>query len=148
MKRTGGCLCGKVRFETEGDPKWIVYCHCQSCRRHTASPVAAFAGFRREQVTFATPDRSIYASSPGVWRGFCARCGTPLSYESERSAGELHLYVGTFDEPGALMPQSHVFFAEHLPWVELHDALPRFDSGGGDEPIAWGPLHPADSKPT
>jgi hypothetical protein len=130
-----------VRFVTEGEPLWVVYCHCQSCRHHTASPVAAFAGFRREQVTFATADRSIYPSSPGVWRGFCARCGTPLSYESERSAGELHLYLGNFDAPEGLVPQGHVYFAERLTGFEVHDAMPRFALGGSSEPMGWGPLH-------
>jgi hypothetical protein len=140
MRASGGCLCGLVRFEADGDPLWVAHCHCSSCRHHTGSAVATFVGFRRSQVTFNTRDRSIYASSPGVWRGFCARCGTPLSYEAESAPGELHLYVGTFDEPAAFVATTHVFYGERLPWLELHDALPRHTAGGGGEPASWGPL--------
>ena len=135
----GGCLCGKVRFATDGDPKWVSHCHCFSCRRHTGSAVATFVGFARSQVTFETPARSVYSSSPGVFRSFCNHCGTPIAYEAESAEGELHLYVCTFDEPEQFVPRSHVFFAEHLPWLELHDDLPRFEGSGGGTPVAFGP---------
>jgi hypothetical protein len=32
----GGCLCGCVRFVATGRPSWVAWCHCQSCRRHSA----------------------------------------------------------------------------------------------------------------
>jgi hypothetical protein len=135
----GRCLCGLVQYEARGAPLRVAHCHCESCRRSTGCAIATFVGYRREQVTFATHDRSTYASSPGVTRGFCARCGTPLSYESERAPGELHLYVCTFDEPQRFAPTVHVHWAERVPWLEIHGALPRH-LGGGSEPItSWGP---------
>jgi hypothetical protein len=139
-QHSGGCLCGFVRFVSDGDPLWVAHCHCASCRRHTASSMATFVGFRREQVTFQTGDRSIYASSPGVQRGFCARCGTPVSYESQSSSGELHLYLGCFDDPENFVPGAHVFYGEHLPWLQIHDALPRFAASGAGQPNSYGPL--------
>lgn len=55
----GGCLCGTIRYRAEGVPKWIAYCHCQSCRRATGAPVTAYAGFLRPQVSFVAgePDQ-------------------------------------------------------------------------------------------
>jgi hypothetical protein len=136
----GRCLCGKVQYQARGEPLWVAHCHCHSCRRNTGSAVATFVGFGQDRVSFTRGERAIYRSSPGVRRGFCRDCGTPLSYESEGCEGEIHLYVSTFEEPGAFVPQVHVFFAEHLPWLELHDDLPRFEATGrGAEPIAWGP---------
>jgi len=139
-QHNGGCLCGLVRYRTDGKSLWVAHCHCNSCRHHTGSAIATFAGFRREQVTFLSRERSVYSSSPGVSRGFCARCGTPISYEAEAFPGELHLYVGTFDDPENFVPQSHVFYAERLPWLETHDALPRFAGRGSGEVDSWGPL--------
>ncbi|MBK6288984.1 MAG: GFA family protein [Gammaproteobacteria bacterium] len=49
----GFCLCGQLRFRAEGDPRWVAHCHCASCRRHTASPVACFVNFRLEQLRFS-----------------------------------------------------------------------------------------------
>jgi len=43
----GGCLCGAVRFVATGQPKWMAWCHCQSCRRHSGAPVSVFAAFER-----------------------------------------------------------------------------------------------------
>jgi hypothetical protein len=139
MQHSGGCLCGSVRFETEGEPLWVAHCHCNSCRRHTGSSVATFVGFRREQVQFPTGQPATFASSAGVTRSFCARCGTPLAYAATRAPGELHLYLGCFDAPQLFVPQLHVYYAEHLPWLELNDALPRFSGGGGSSPDSWGP---------
>jgi hypothetical protein len=137
---TGRCLCGLVSYRTHGAPLWVAHCHCNSCRRHTGSPVATFVGFDTTQVEFGSRDRSIYESSPGVRRGFCARCGTPVSYESDRTGNELHLYVCTLDDPQNFVPTAHVFHAEHVPWFEIHDALPRFESGGSGVVGSWGPL--------
>ena len=39
---TGRCLCGDIRYEYRGAPLKILHCHCESCRRHTSSPVATF----------------------------------------------------------------------------------------------------------
>ena len=121
----GRCLCGAVRFRTTGDPVWIGHCHCQSCRRNTGSAVATFVGFRPGSVQWTAGSRAIYESSPGVRRGFCQRCGTPLTYEADRFPDEVHLYVGGFDHPERLEPQFHVFYAERIPWLAIDDDTPR-----------------------
>lgn len=139
MSGAGGCLCGRVRFEAQGEPKWVAHCHCRSCRRHTGSAVATFVGYERTQVTFARSNRSQFASSPGVCRSFCSRCGTPIAYEADSAPGEIHLYLGTFDDPNAHVAHRHVYYAERLPWFDVHDALPRHAAGGSDTPTRYGP---------
>ena len=119
---TGHCLCGAVRFVVHGAPKWVSYCHCESCRRQTGAPVAAYAGFRSEQVEWTGQRPSEYGSSPGVVRGFCGRCASPVSFRGERWAGETHLHLGLFDKPD-LVPTNEAFPEERLPWVHL--TLPR-----------------------
>ena len=121
---SGRCLCGRVGFETEGEPRWVSYCHCASCRRHTGSPVTCFVNFKREQVAFRG-ERATFASSPDVTRSHCARCGTPIGYETAKRADEIDLYLNAFDAPEAFEPQGHAFFAEHIPWFDTRDELPR-----------------------
>ena len=122
----GGCLCGDVRYRIDAQPLWTAYCHCTTCRRSTGAPVTMFVGARSDSVRFTAGKRAMYASSPDVQRGFCARCGTPLTYESERRwPGETHFYVSTFDVPQALPPAFHVFHEERLEWLDISDALPR-----------------------
>ena len=127
----GGCLCGAVRYRIDSQPLWTGYCHCTSCRRSTGAPVTMFVGARSTSVTFTAGERALYASSPGVKRGFCAGCGTPLTYEGERFPGEIHFYVSTFDDPQALRPRFHVYYEERLRWLEISDALPRHATIGG-----------------
>ncbi len=134
----GGCLCRAVRFEVPGPPRWVAYCHCGSCRRQTASPVSCYAGFDADTVHFTAAVPTYHGSSPGVVRGFCARCGTPLTYAAQRFPGELHLFTGVFDAPEKLQAGAHVFWHERLPGFDLHDPLPRYGLDP-QRPEAWGP---------
>jgi len=120
----GHCLCGQISFETRGDPRWVSYCHCASCRRHAGSPVTCFVNFPLDRVVFRG-ERATHQSSPGVTRSHCARCGTPIAYETTSRAGEIDLYLGAFDDPEAFPPQGHAFFAEHISWFDTRDELPR-----------------------
>lgn len=137
-KFNGKCLCGRIRFEAEGEPLWVAHCHCNSCRRSTGAPVTTFVGFERERITI-TGERKTFNSSPDVFRSFCAHCGTPLSYESERCPGEIHFYISVMDTPDVFKPQRHVFHEEHISWLELNDDLPRYEGIDRDEPSSWGP---------
>jgi len=123
----GGCLCGAVRFTVAAKPFWSACCHCESCRRATASPVAAFVGFDEDSVQFRGDARRLFSSSSGVERSFCVNCGTPLSYRSTQWPGEIHLYAPTFDNPAAYPPTFHVHWAEKLTWFGVMDSLPKHD---------------------
>jgi hypothetical protein len=49
---TGRCLCGDIRFEFEGAPIRTVHCHCESCRRHTSSPISTFITIDRDSFRY------------------------------------------------------------------------------------------------
>lgn len=117
----GGCLCGAVRFVASGPPKWTAYCHCQSCRKQTGAPVSAYAGFEREQVRFTEGEPQTHASSAGVERSFCGRCGSPLAYRGDRWPTEIHLLAGAFDDPEPFAPKGHAFAGERVSWVHISE---------------------------
>lgn len=127
---TGRCLCGDLTYEFTGDPLWVAYCHCESCRRQTSSAVATFVGLDAKRFRYTHGKPKGYVSSPGVTRSFCARCGSPMSFEGAKWPGEIHVYVGTLSDPAAFVPTGHVHVAERLPWFEIDDALPRHPGGG------------------
>ena len=121
----GGCLCGSIRFEARGKADWVALCHCESCRKHTGGILNSGAGFKKSQVRlFGQPAK--YASSPGVKRSFCRDCGTALAYENELWPDDIHLFLGAFDRPEKIKPEFHIFFEEHITWLELTDKLPRY----------------------
>ena len=120
----GHCLCGQLSFEAAGEPQWVAYCHCDSCRRHTASPVTCFVNFKSKQVVFVG-ERTLYKSSEGVTRSHCAICGTPIAYQTAKRNDEIDLYLNAFEHPEAFKPQGHAFYEEHIPWFDTRDELPR-----------------------
>lgn len=66
-----------------------------------------------------------YESSPGNWRGFCGKCGSPIFYRSERYPNETHFYAALLDDPENIKPQAHFHADEMLPWCRLADDLPH-----------------------
>ncbi len=121
----GRCLCGKVRYEFEGEANWCGHCHCESCRRNTSSVVATFVGVPRTAFRFTGAAPKAFVSSKGVRRLFCSHCGSPIAYDADAYPDEIHFYIGTLENPQDLPPRFHVFYDEKLPWFEVDDDLPR-----------------------
>ncbi len=129
-KSSGHCYCGAVQFEVTGEADWISHCHCESCRRHSASVVATFTGFHPAQVNFIADQPAKFTTDDEVTRSFCQRCGTPISYESPRWPGQIHLYLGIFNEPEKFRPKDHVYCAEQISWLKFGDDLPKHNGSG------------------
>ena len=129
--RDGGCMCGQVRYRTEGPPRWVLTCHCESCRSQSGAPMVTWAGYLTERFQWTCGEPAVFASSPGVTRHFCAACGTPVVFRSERWADETHIAVTTLDDPESVAPKAHVHAAEKLSWVHLGDGLPQHDGVSG-----------------
>ncbi len=137
---TGGCMCGAVRYEAGAVPLGIGYCHCRSCRRHTGAPVVAYVGFAADQVRFVGEARSLYASSPGVARSFCGRCGTSLTWEGATQSSNaeiIEFHISTLDDPEGFVPEEHTRYTERLTWLEMADDLPRYRGvrADGEKPL-------------
>lgn len=117
ITQNGGCQCGAARFETAGAPKFVGNCHCQSCRKATGAAFSTWVGFDAGNVRWLTTEPAFHASSPGVKRGFCETCGTPLTYSGEKWAGEMHFLIGVFDDPTNFAPSKEAFTKDALPWA-------------------------------
>ncbi len=140
MTTTGRCLCGAIHYEYDGDPSLVVHCHCESCRRQTSSPVATFVIVPKTALRFTSGQPKEYTSSPGVQRGFCGHCGSPISYRTDRRPDVIDLFAGTLSDRSAVAPQCHVHAIEQLPWFEVLDDLPRYPAASlADEPVRHGP---------
>jgi hypothetical protein len=137
----GRCLCGAIEFQYEGVPNWALHCHCESCRRATSSPMTTWVCVPRNRFVFTKGAPRRFASSPGVTRGFCENCGSPLTYENATMPNEVHLYAASLLAAASVVPDRHVFVAEQLPWLEVLDKLPRYatTSRGGAPPLRIGP---------
>ncbi len=125
----GGCLCGAVRYEARGVPRYLCFCHCASCRRAAGAPLVPWATFARSELHFTRGTLAQYRSSAGVLRGFCAACGSSLTYQTEARAHDIDLALASLDDPAALAPTVHMWVMDKLPWVSIEDGLPRYPGG-------------------
>jgi hypothetical protein len=131
---TGGCLCGAIRYRATGAPTATSLCHCDSCRRATGGPSLAWAIFPEEAVEIVAGTLAIYVSSPGVERGFCACCGTSLSYTRANRPGLFDVTTASLDDPDSCPPTKEIWMEERLSWEAANPALPqfaRFSTPGG-----------------
>ena len=113
LVRTGGCACGAVRFTTRGAPDRAGLCHCMTCRKAHASAFNPFVVFKAEQVEISG-DLDSWESSPSYRRTFCKVCGSRIVGEND---GEYELSIGSFDEPGAFVPQYESWIVRREPWL-------------------------------
>jgi len=126
----GRCFCGAVKLVASGPSFQVSWCHCRDCRRQTGAPAVVWAGFHLEQVAIeGTPTRR--QSSPHITRSFCAACGTPMTYEDDRLAGEIYIHAGLFDEADRLVPDRHAYVTSKLFWLHLEDGLTIADDATG-----------------
>src|SRR3546814_18568882 len=72
-----------------GTPVSVTYCHCESCRRATGSPVAVLVGYKVEQVAYPKEEPRSFASSTGRDRPFCPHCGSRIGFTDARLVGRI-----------------------------------------------------------
>ena len=121
---SGRCLCGQVRWASDGPVLWAGHCHCESCRRASSAPVTSFFGVPRDSVAW-DGEVSVFLSSPGNQRGFCPGCGSQVLFRSDRWPDETHLYAATLNDPDQFKPEAHYHYAERVPWLTVTDDLPK-----------------------
>ncbi|HEU5293451.1 MAG TPA: GFA family protein [Burkholderiaceae bacterium] len=119
---TGGCLCGRVRYEATPDHRDGYYCHCRMCQLAVGNTRAAFINLRKAELRWLS-EPSYYASSKIARRGFCGRCGTPLSFDY-LDGERIDLTVGSLDDPSAVKPTTHFSVETRIPAWHADDSLP------------------------
>jgi len=124
MTQVGGCICGNVRYEVEGEPTAKALCHCGDCRKTTGStystngiyPEAAF------KLTQGTP--KVFTKTAGSGNDmeshFCGDCGSTLWRQGKSYAGLRIVKIGTLDDVNTLIsmkPIAELFAPGRIPWV-------------------------------
>jgi hypothetical protein len=108
-RRTGGCLCGAVRFSATVTQADFAVCHCDMCRRWGSGPFFALSA---KDVAFEDPGAvRRHRSSPWAERGFCGVCGSSLFFRLVNGGGDAgyELSVGTLDDQSGLRVTGEIF---------------------------------------
>lgn len=129
-KFTGGCLCGSVRYEVDGDVLRAARCHCDDCRRNTGASFATNVFVAADSLKIVQGETSQYQhktdSGSTMTRAFCANCGSPVFGYSSANAAMRSIRVGTIDDANFVKPQIEVFTARKLACTTLGDDTEHF----------------------
>lgn len=145
-QHTGRCFCGEIEFTLKGKPEVMAYCHCDSCRKWSASPVSGFTLWKPEnmQITKGKEHIDGFTGNPlsdetqvVSNRAWCKKCGGHLYTD--------HPTMGLVDIPSAVIdnfifsPGFHVHYQESV--HPIKDGLPKFkdlpeEAGGSGEQLA------------
>ncbi len=126
----GGCLCGAVRFSSEGPFLFCAHCHCAWCQRAHGAAFVTWLGVSETTFRLVQGEDRLtwYSSSEQSDRGFCSKCGTTLFFRSVLAPGEVHIALACVDDAARVKPPAaHVFFDAHVPWFTFADDLPKLD---------------------
>ena len=134
--REGGCFCGAVRYQAQGEPRALAHCHCLDCRRSSGALFVTWAEYRDEDFRFTAgvPARRVHP--PEVERTFCPACGTTLTFR--RKPGQVDITVASMDTlEGLPQEQFHLWTVRKPAWLELGGDSPRYPRnrpGAGEGP--------------
>lgn len=117
----GGCLCGAVRYRSDGEPINIRACHCRRCQKATGSSFYARVMVPRDSVEMTGPVGRFDAGT-GVVRGFCKECGTSL-FTERPAMGGMGLSLGSLDDPNRSKPTQHIWWSAKQEWLNIEDDL-------------------------
>lgn len=129
--RTGGCLCGAVRYEINMDGANTGNCHCRDCQKNSGGPFMTF--------TTPAPGRLKWLSEPGgeahasdiARRRFCNQCGTPMTWESLSDKNDMAVSTGTLDDPEGVEILYEIYTRTRWKAMPPLAGVRQYDGGNG-----------------
>jgi hypothetical protein len=85
------------------------------CQKAFGGFFAALISADQAHLTWTRGQPSLFRSSAKVKRGFCPKCGTPLTYHHPDG---VELAIGAFDQPELFEPEVQVNHDKRLPWID------------------------------
>jgi hypothetical protein len=128
---TGGCLCGALRYEAEGEPLHAGHCYCTDCQKASGSGFIPFLGFPARALRFTGESRPFVcktASGGDATRNFCTTCGS-LVFGGERGKSDsFTIYAGSLDDKSLFHPRIAIFARSRPAWAMIPPGLRTFDT--------------------
>lgn len=130
MKILGGCYCGELRYEAEGEPIMAFQCHCRECQYYSggganysmAMPAHGFKYTKGQPQSFTRTD----INEPPT-REFCGTCGTAVTSSYKHQPEVIMLKAGSFDQPSLFTPQIAVFTCDQQDFQIIPEGMPSFE---------------------
>jgi hypothetical protein len=128
FRLTGGCQCGAVRYALHEQPSDPHICHCRMCQKAFGSFFAPLTGVPQDKFELTRGALSIFKSSDQTERGFCNKCGTPLTFHYTHSP-RIAVSIGSLDEPENAPIIVQYGIESRLSWVKFCEDIPQERTG-------------------
>lgn len=103
-------------------------CWCTDCQKFAAGNATVNVIFPSEAVTIEGELRdyaSTAASGNLMHRGFCPKCGTPVTTGSEARPHLIGMRGGTLDDPELAKPEVTIWTSSAPSWAVIDADLPQ-----------------------
>jgi hypothetical protein len=127
---TGGCLCGALRYEAVGEPKFMGHCYCADCCKASGSGFIPFMGFPASAVRLTGERRKFISKSARggeAVRNSCPVCGGLVFGGEAGKDTMLTIYAGSLDEPSLFHPAAAIFTRGRTDWAAIPPDLKIFE---------------------
>ena len=131
MTTTGGCYCGELRYEAEGDLVFKGQCHCRECQYISGGMPNVIIGFPVSGFSYTKGQPKVFARDDiegPARREFCGHCGTHILTRPASVSDMVIVKVGTLDDPSLFdKPDFAIQVADKQSFHSLPEGVPAFD---------------------
>ncbi|MBX2810783.1 MAG: GFA family protein [Myxococcales bacterium] len=126
-RKKGGCLCGALRYEIEGEIDGVWMCHCSNCRKASGGTGNAIVIVRQDNFHWLSGEdhRTTFELRPTYTITRCKTCGTPLPAEEDEK--NVYLTAGTLDDSIGVGIKGHIFCGSRGDWDRDAEDVRYFD---------------------
>ncbi|MEM8498150.1 MAG: GFA family protein [Pseudomonadota bacterium] len=128
MKFSGGCYCGELRYEAEGEPILKGQCHCRECQYISGGSPNVILALSDDSLAYTKGQPKQFQRTDienAVIREFCGNCGTPIT---SLAAGMTILKVGSMDDVSQYgSPDMAIFCIDKQEFHHVPEGIPAFE---------------------
>ena len=128
MTLTGGCFCGRIRYQINEPLGPGRSCHCSRCRKAFSGTGSAYAEVKPGSFTWLSGQDNLtfHETAPGWGLCFCRTCGTTLCGTAD---DDVHgVTLGSVDDDPGVQIEMHIFVGSRAPWDHIGGPAPQFEA--------------------
>jgi hypothetical protein len=128
MKIEGSCHCGKITYEAQINPEYVIICHCTDCQTISGAPYRANVPVKIDNFKLRGEPKTYVktaASGNRLVLAFCADCGSALYSAKLEDPLFYNLRLGGVKQRAQLVPKVQGWCSSAMPWAMDISNIPQ-----------------------
>ncbi len=125
ITKSGGCICGEVKFQVKLDEIPRVFnCHCIDCRKKIGGMITIIQ-LRDNSLEIDKSKLGIFEHDGGsgnkIKKHYCKKCAAPVLTYVEKW-DKYYLYAGLLNDISILKKATNIWYKDtHFPFMDIND---------------------------